>query len=88
MDELATCVLVVERMKESVRALESVLGVRLPRMRRQNVNEQRSPIGALERGMVARVRELNRLDEAFYRAMNERLDALGAGRRRWSLRFW
>ena len=87
-EQLAACVLIVERMRESVRMLESVLGVRLPRMRRQNVNEQRSPIGALDPDMVARVRELNRLDEVFYHEMNERLDALGAGRRRWSLRSW
>ena len=86
-DQLAACVLVVERMKESVRALESTLGVRLPGVGRQNVNDQRSPLGALDPGMIAKVRELNRLDEAFYRAMNERLDVLSAGRG-WGLRFW
>ena len=57
-------------------------------MGRQNVNDQRSPLDALDPGMVARVRELNGLDEVLYRAMNERLDAQREEGRWSSLRFW
>ena len=72
-DEHFVRVLVQERLAQSTRLLGSDLGVAIPELGHLNVNRDRSPVSSLDRTTVERLRELNRLDYAFYRAMTERL---------------
>jgi hypothetical protein len=72
-------VLVVEQLDHSIATLERTLRTRLPPLGHINVNESRAAVDDIEPAVVARVRELNHLDVAFYEAMVERLHA-SAGR--------
>jgi hypothetical protein len=66
-------VLIYERLPDCMRLLAARLETSLPALRRLNVNEQRPPLAETDATVLARVRELNRLDEAFYRAMLDRV---------------
>ena len=66
-------VLVLEQMDRSMRALDADLGKHIPTPGFVNVNERRAPEGDVDSGVVRRLRELNRLDSAFYQAMVDRL---------------
>jgi hypothetical protein len=82
-DHYAVSVMVMERMDESVRDLQDVLGARLPQVDRLNANAERRPLADIDAGVASKIRELNQLDEAFYHAMEERLDKMssrGSGR--------
>jgi hypothetical protein len=71
-DESFEQVLLYEQLSRSMRLFASRLGTSLPSLRKLNVNEERPPLAATDAAVLARVRELNRLDEAFYRAMLDR----------------
>ena len=66
-------VLVLEELDRSMRALDTDLGRHIPTPGFVNVNERRTPDDAMDAGVAQRLRELNRLDLAFYRAMVDRL---------------
>ena len=66
-------VLVLEQLDRSMRALDADLGRHIPRPGFVNVNERRTPVDEMDADVAQRLRELNRLDLAFYRAMVDRL---------------
>jgi len=72
-DESFEQVLIYEQLPRCMKLLSARLGTSLPGLPKLNVNEQRPPLAATDAAVLARVRELNRLDEAFYRAMLDRV---------------
>jgi hypothetical protein len=72
-DESFEQVLIYAQLPRCMALLSARLGTSLPTLRKLNVNEQRPPLAATDAAVLARVRELNRLDEAFYRAMLDRV---------------
>lgn len=66
-------VLIYEQLAHCMGLLSARLGTSLPTLRKLNVNEQRPPLATTDAAVLARVRELNRLDQAFYRAMLDRV---------------